>query len=70
MGLFRKTPEEQEAITALRAADAALHATQRREEEEGIEPATSAEYQRLNQAANDAASRVSWWRGGTKRGRS
>ncbi|MEV6124498.1 hypothetical protein AB0M23_28990 [Streptomyces sp. NPDC052077] len=67
MGLFRKTPEEKAAVAELRAADAALHANQRRETAAGITDETP-EYQRLNTAANEAAGRVSWWHGGTKRG--
>ncbi|GAA2199888.1 hypothetical protein [Streptomyces bangladeshensis] len=68
MGLFRKTPEEKAAIAELRAADAALHANQRKEEKAGIRHETP-EYQRLNAAANEAAAKVSRWHGGTKRGR-
>ncbi|MET8766341.1 hypothetical protein [Streptomyces sp. NPDC004658] len=68
MGLFKKTPEEKTAIAELRAADAALHANQRKEEKAGIRHETP-EYQRLNKAANQAAAKVSRWHGGTKRGR-
>lgn len=53
-------------VKALRQADAALHANQRREEAAGIREETP-EYQRLNAAANEAAAKVSRWRGGTKR---
>ena len=66
MGLFSKSPEEKAAIADLRAADAALHANQRREEAAGIRDETP-EYLRLNDAANKAASKVSRWHGGTKR---
>jgi hypothetical protein len=66
MGLFKKTAEEKAAIRELRTADAALHAHQRREEAAGIREETP-EYQRLNRTANDAAAKVSWWHGGTKR---
>ncbi|MFE9608407.1 hypothetical protein [Streptomyces sp. NPDC006012] len=65
MGLFRKTPEEKADIAALRDADAALHANQRRENSAGIDYETP-EYLRLNEAANEAAAKVSVWRGGTK----
>jgi hypothetical protein len=67
MGLFSKSPEEKAAIAELRAADAALHANQRKEEKAGIRDETP-EYQRLNRAANEAAAKVSRWHGGTKRG--
>ncbi|MFI8872449.1 hypothetical protein [Streptomyces sp. NPDC055243] len=67
MGLFGKSPEEKAAIAELKAADAALHANQRREEKAGIRHETP-EYQRLNAAANQAADKVSWWHGGTKKG--
>ncbi|MFF7130371.1 hypothetical protein [Streptomyces sp. NPDC008240] len=65
MALFKKTPEEKAAIADLRAADAALHANQRKEEKAGIREETP-EYLRLNAAANEAAAKVSRWRGGTK----
>lgn len=68
MGLFKKTAEEKADIASLRAADAALHANQRKEEKAGIRHETP-EYQRLNGAANEAAAKVSRWHGGTKRGR-
>ncbi|MFD9072104.1 hypothetical protein [Streptomyces lasiicapitis] len=48
-------------------ADAAIHATQRREESAGIRHETP-EYLRLNGAANDAAAKVPIRHGGTKRG--
>ena len=66
MGLFSKSPEEKAAVAELRAADAALHANQRREEAAGIREETP-EYQRLNRAANEAAAKVSRWHGGTKK---
>lgn len=62
---WKKTPQEKADIAALRAADAALHANQRKEEKAGIRHETP-EYQRLNAAANEAAAKVSRWRGGTK----
>lgn len=68
MALFGKSPEEKAAIADMKAADAALHANQRKEQKAGIRHET-AEYQRLNTAANEAAAKVSWLRGGTKRGR-
>lgn len=68
MGLFSKTPQEKADIAALRDADAALHANQRKEEKAGIREETP-EYLRLNAAANEAAAKVSRWHGGTKRGR-
>ena len=66
MGLFKKTTQEKADIAALRAADAQLHANQRREERAGIRDETP-EYLRLNSAANEAAAKVSRWHGGTKR---
>lgn len=68
MGLFSKSPEEKAAIAGLRAADAKLHANQRKEEAVGIREETP-EYLRLNAAANEAAAKVSRWHGGTKKGR-
>ena len=65
MGLFKKTPEEKADIAALCQADAALHANQRREQAAGITDETP-EYLRLNAAANEAAAKVSRWRGGTR----
>ncbi|MFF1684616.1 hypothetical protein [Streptomyces sp. NPDC058254] len=67
MSLFKKSPEEKSNIAELRAADAALHANQRREEKAGIRHETP-EYQRLNATANEKAAKVSRWHGGTKRG--
>ncbi|WP_282790890.1 hypothetical protein [Streptomyces sp. CC224B] len=66
MGLFKKSPEEKSAIAEMKAADAALHANQRREEKAGIRHETP-EYERLNKIANEKAKEVSFWRGGTKR---
>ncbi len=66
MGWFSKSPEEKAAVADLRAADAALHANSEQERKAGIREETP-EYLRLNAAANEAASRVSWWHGGTKR---
>jgi hypothetical protein len=57
--------ERRANVQALRNADAALHANQRREQEVGIREETP-EYQRLNKAANQAAAKVSRWRGGNR----
>lgn len=65
MGLFRKTATEKTAIRDLRAADKALNDNSDRERRAGIHDETP-EYQRLNQAANQAASKVSRWHGGTR----
>lgn len=67
MGLFKKTDQQKTDIAAMKAADAALHANQRTEQKAGIRDETP-EYQRLNAAANEAAAKVSFWHGGTKRG--
>lgn len=61
MSLFRSDPD----VQALRDADAALHANQRAEQAAGIDYET-AEYQQLNATANEAAAKVSRWRGGTR----
>lgn len=63
---FKKTPEEKTAIAEMKAADQALHENSERERKAGIDHETP-EYLRLNAAANEAASKVSFWRGGTKR---
>jgi hypothetical protein len=68
MGLFSKSPEEKAAIAEMRAADKALNDNSDREFKAGIRDETP-EYQRLNAAANEAAAKVSFWRGGTKRGK-
>lgn len=68
MGLFRKTPEEKAAIADMKEADRALNANSDREFKAGIRDETP-EYQRLNAAANEAAEKVSFWHGGTKKGR-
>ncbi|MGY5127299.1 hypothetical protein [Streptomyces nigrescens] len=64
---WKKTPEEKQAIADMKAADKALNDNSDRERKAGIRDETP-EYQRLNRAANEAAAKVSWWRGGTKRG--
>lgn len=66
MGLFKKTPEEKTAIAELKAADKALNDNGDRERAAGIDWETD-EYQRLNGIANEKATNVSWWHGGTKR---
>ena len=70
MSLFNRTegstPAERRAnVQKLRDADAALHANSAKEKKAGIRD-ESPEYQRLNGAANKAASKVSRWRGGTR----
>lgn len=65
MGLFGKSKSSSDDVKALRAADAALNANTDRERAAGIHHETP-EYHRLNAAANEAASKVSRWRGGTK----
>jgi len=68
MGLFSKSPEEKAAIADMKAADKTLNDNSDREFKAGIRHETP-EYQRLNAAANEAAAKVSFWHGGTKRGR-
>lgn len=54
------TPAERRAnVAKLRQADAALHANRATDENDP-------DYQRLNHAANQAAAKVSRWRGGTR----
>jgi hypothetical protein len=67
MGLFKKTAEEKSAIAEMKAADKALNENSDREHRAGIRHETPT-YQRLNAAANEAAEKVSWWHGGTRRG--
>ena len=67
MGLFKKTAEEKAAITEMKAADRRLNENSNRERRAGIRDETP-EYLRLNGEANKAAAKVSWLRGGTKRG--
>lgn len=67
MGLFKKTPEEKAAIQRMKEADAALNANSERERKAGIREETP-EYLELNRKANEAAAKVSFWHGGTKRG--
>ncbi|WP_060905355.1 hypothetical protein [Streptomyces scabiei] len=66
MGLFSKSPEEKAAIAEMKAADKALNDNSSREFKAGIRDETP-EYQRLNTAANEAAAKVGFWHGGTKR---
>jgi hypothetical protein len=68
MGLFKKTPAEKTAVAEMRAADRRLNENSDRERRAGIREETP-EYQHLNAAANDAAAKVSFWHGGTKRNR-
>ncbi|MFD7109136.1 hypothetical protein ACFWAF_02965 [Streptomyces microflavus] len=63
---FRKTAEQKAAIKTMKAADRALNENSDREFKAGIREETP-EYQRLNGAANEAAAKVSWWHGGTRR---
>ncbi|WP_329220316.1 hypothetical protein [Streptomyces microflavus] len=63
---FRRTAEEKAAIKAMKAADAALDANGAKEQAAGIDYSTPA-HQQLSGAANDAAAKVSRWRGGTRR---
>jgi len=65
MGL-RKTAEEKAAIAAMRDADRRLNENSDRERRAGIRHETP-EYQRLNREANEAAAKVPFWHGGTKR---
>lgn len=66
MGLFKKTAEEKAAIQRMKDADRALNENSDREFKAGIREETP-EYQRLNRAANEAAAKVPFWHGGTKR---
>ncbi|MFF0166782.1 hypothetical protein [Streptomyces prasinus] len=66
MGLFKKSAEEKVAVAEMRAADRRLNENSDRERRAGIRDETP-EYQRLNAAANEAAAKVSFWHGGTRR---
>lgn len=66
MRLFRKSDEERAATADMKAADRALNENSDRERRAGIRDETP-EYLRLNRAATEAAAKVSFWRGGTKR---
>lgn len=66
MGLFSKSPEEKAAIDDMKAADKALNENSDREVKAGIRHETP-KYQELNAKANEAAAKVSFWHGGTKR---
>lgn len=57
--------ERKANVKALRQADAALNANSDAERAAGIRDETP-EYHRLNAAANDAARKVSRWRGGSR----
>jgi hypothetical protein len=62
MGLFRSNNPD---VQALRAADNNLHNHSRAEKKAGVRDETP-EFVELNAAANQAAAKVSRWRGGTK----
>lgn len=68
MSLFRKSPEEKAAIADMKAADAALDSYGKRARKSGITHDTT-ENQQLRTNANEAAAKVGFWGGGTKRGR-
>jgi hypothetical protein len=68
MGLFKKTAAEKAAVQKMRDADRKLNANSDRERAVGIDWETP-EYQRLNREANEAAAKVSFWHGGTKKRR-
>ncbi|PAZ15652.1 hypothetical protein CLM62_12715 [Streptomyces sp. SA15] len=66
MGLFKKTAEEKAAVAEMKAADRRLNDNSDREFKAGIRHETP-KYQELNAKANEAAAKVSFWHGGTKR---
>lgn len=66
MGLFSKSPEEKAAIADMKAADQRLDDYGKRARKSGIDHDTS-ENHRLRADANEAAAKVSFWQGGTKR---
>lgn len=66
MGLFKKSAEESAAIADMKAADKALNSYSDGQRRAGNHEPT-AEYERLNDAANAAADKVSWWSNGNKR---
>lgn len=66
MGVFKKSPAEKQAVADMKAADKALNANSDREHAAGVRDETP-EYQRLNGIANEAAAKVSFRHGGTKR---
>ena len=68
VSLIRRSAEEKAAVAAMKAADKALNENSDRERRAGIRHETP-EYRRLNAVANEAAAKVSFWHGGTKRGR-
>ncbi|WP_328336777.1 hypothetical protein [Streptomyces violaceus] len=68
MGVFKKTAAEKAAIAEMKAADRRLNENSDREFAAGIRHETP-EYQRLNAAANEAAAKVPFWQGGTKKKR-
>ncbi|CAL9664739.1 hypothetical protein SUDANB1_07153 [Streptomyces sp. enrichment culture] len=66
MGLFKKTADEKANVAAMKDADRRLNENSDRERRAGVRDETP-EYQRLNAAANEAAAKVPFWHGGTKR---
>jgi hypothetical protein len=68
VGLFKKAAEEKSAIADMKAADAQLDAYGKWARQSGIDHDTP-ENQQLRANANEAAAKVSFWHGGTKRGR-
>lgn len=66
MGLFSKSSEEKAAVERMKAADKALNDYGAKCKKRGIDYETP-EYQRLNRAANEAAAKVPFRFGGTKR---
>ena len=64
---WKKTAEEKSAIADMKAADKALNENSDREFKAGIRHETPA-YLELNAKANEAAAKVGFWHGGTKRG--
>ena len=66
MGLFSKSPEEKTAIAEMKAADAALDSYGKHARKSGITHDTP-ENQQLRADANQAAAKVGFWGGGTKR---
>lgn len=63
---FRKTAEEKQAIANMKAADAALDSYGKQARKSGITHDTP-ENQQLRADANEAAAKVGFWGGGTKR---
>ncbi|MEY9995865.1 hypothetical protein ABIE67_007897 [Streptomyces sp. V4I8] len=68
MGRFKNTAEEKANVAAMKEADRRLNENSDRERRAGIRHETP-EYQELNAKANEAAAKVPFWHGGTKKGR-